>query len=162
MKDREKKLKWMLGAVGLVMCVGIAFNLWICFNKLSILLSLPTASDSNVTVVVALDMLTTLLDTIILVLFVRFSLSITRKSEFFSTKQTRRLFTAAVLYAIIVVLGLLYPSFDMPQTLVEFTGELRQEPLLDIRILLFSLVFFALSAIFEYGRMLQEDSNNIL
>lgn len=162
MTDRQKKMKWGLSAVCVVMCVGVLLNLWICFNKLIILADASSISNFNVVTTIVLDALTLVFDSIVLVLFVRFSLAITRKGEFFSPKQTRRLLAMGVLYVLIVIAGLLTPSFTMPAELAQLTGSLKQEPFLNLRVLLFSLIFFALSAIFEYGRMLQEDSNNIL
>lgn len=162
MTDREKKLKWMLSAVCLVMCAGVLFNFWICFSKLAILAGALNVSNPNVVITIVLDALTVFFDAIVLILFVRFSLAITRKGEFFSPKQTRRLLAMGVLYALIVIAGLLTPSFTVPAELAQLTGSLKQEPFLNLRVLLFSLIFFALSVIFEYGRMLQEDSNNIL
>lgn len=35
-------------------------------------------------------------------------------------------------------------------------------PVIDYRLLSFAIMFFALAAVFEYGRLLQEDSDDIL
>ena len=98
---------------------------------------------------------------VVLIVFARFLQKVVRQAEFFSRSQTKRLLIIACLNLLEVVFGLLLPTIGGANE-----GALEQlvaiQPTLDLRLLSFSLMFFALAGVFEYGRILQEDSDSIL
>lgn len=94
--------------------------------------------------------------------FVRLVHAATVSKEFFSKKQSQRMLTIAICFAIRVVLDLLAPSIEVPALPNGAVGPMSVGPSLNFTTLAISLMFFALAGVFEYGRKLQEDSDNIL
>lgn len=94
--------------------------------------------------------------------FVRMVHAVTASKEFFSKKQSRRMLTIAVCFAARVVLDLLAPSIEVPALLEGAIGAMSIGPSLNLTLLAVTIMFFALAGVFEYGRKLQEDSDNIL
>ena len=111
---------------------------------------------------IAVSMCWIMLDCIILIAFIQFAISIVRKRVFFSRGQTVKLVIIASSMLVRTLLGLAYPTIHIPEMVGGFIGPVAIAPMLDLRLLSFSFMFFALAGIFEYGRILQEDSDNIL
>ena len=97
-----------------------------------------------------------LMDLTTLAGFVCLTHVVTRDREVFGKRQVRCLLAVAIALLLRTLTGLAMPSLGA----VEDAGSIG--PTLDLRLLSFSFMFFALAGIFEYGRILQEDSDNIL
>ena len=103
-----------------------------------------------------------LLSIVPLLAFVRMVHAVTASKEFFSKKQSRRMLTIAVCFAVRVAFDLFAPSIEVPALLDGAIGSMSIGPSLNLTMLAVSIMFFALAGVFEYGRKLQEDSDNIL
>lgn len=97
-----------------------------------------------------------------LLVFIRLVQSVVRSKEFFSKKQSQRMLTIAICFAVRVVLDLLAPPIEVPALLNGAIGSMSIGPSLNLMTFATSIMFFALAGVFEYGRKLQEDSDNIL
>lgn len=95
-------------------------------------------------------------------MFVCFLRAVIRSKEFFSHAQTKRIFLVGVALAVRVVFDLLAPTFSFPAPPGGVLGPIESLPSLNLSVVAMSLMFFALAGVFEYGRILQEDSDNIL
>lgn len=96
------------------------------------------------------------------VTFIRFIWRVVKAKEFFSRKQTHRIMLVAVLLLCKVMFELFAPTIEVPDLLSGQVESLSVVPSLDLTMLSISLMFFALAGVFDYGRSLQEDSDNIL
>ncbi len=94
--------------------------------------------------------------------FTSFVLTVAHRAEFFSRSQTARLLAVGAIYAAHTLTGLFMPAFTPPAGLASWVHVPTVEPELDLNSLILSMMFFALAGVFEYGRILQEDSDNIL
>ncbi|MEE0449256.1 MAG: DUF2975 domain-containing protein [Collinsella sp.] len=103
-----------------------------------------------------------LLSIVPLLVFVRLVHVVIVSKEFFSRRQSRRMLTIAICFAMRVVLDLLAPSIKVPALPNGAVGPMSIGPSLNLTMLAVSIMFFALAGVFEYGRKLQEDSDNIL
>lgn len=83
------------------------------------------------------------------------------RSEIFSKQQSERLIVLGYLHAFLVVFGMLHIDYAPPSALAWFRPT-DVHPELDLRLLMFSAMFFALAGVFEYGRMLKQDSSSIV
>lgn len=104
----------------------------------------------------------TLLDVVVFAMFIVFSLDIVRNRRFFARRQSARLGIIGACFLAQVFLRLAWPmrssdSLGGSGIVIEPVA-----PHIDLRLLSFSFMFFALVGIFEYGRILQEDSDSIL
>lgn len=97
-----------------------------------------------------------------LLVFIRLVQSVVRSKEFFSKKQSQRMLTIAICFALRVVLDLLVPSIEVPALHNGAIGPMSIGSSLNLTMLAVAIMFFALAGVFEYGRKLQEDSDNIL
>lgn len=106
--------------------------------------------------------LSSLVAGVVWALIVRLVYLVRTKGEVFSKRQSRKLYLVGGLFAVRFVSGLFLPVIHVngPSQTVE--GVLGSAPTVDIFMLSLAVLFFALGAVFEYGRILQEDSDNIL
>lgn len=88
--------------------------------------------------------------------------SIAIRSEIFSRRQSERLIVLGYLHAFLVVFGLLHIEYAPPTSMFAWFQAADVRPELDLRLLMFSAMFFALAGVFEYGRMLKQDSSSIV
>lgn len=147
----------------LICFVLIAISLY-CVLSLAtgIAALLDARMGSGIFVFVLNHLITTSIAVVPLLVFVRLVHAATVSKEFFSKKQSQRMLTIAICFAIRVVLDLLAPSIEVPALLNGAVGPMAIGPSLNFTTLAISLMFFALAGVFEYGRKLQEDSDNIL
>lgn len=84
------------------------------------------------------------------------------RREVFSKRQSLKLCAIGCLFMLRFFVGFLLPTFEVigPSKVVE--KALGSAPTVDLFMLSMAIVFFALACVFEYGRILQEDSDNIL
>ena len=75
--------------------------------------------------------------------------------------QTRILVAAGLLMSVKAVISIIWPTIQLPYSNVLGTAE-PVFPEFDFQSLSYGLVFFALAGVFEYGRVLQEDADEIL
>lgn len=156
-KDR---MPFLLGLLCLVLIV-IAF--FFAFNMITGIAALLNVGKGNhIFVFMLTQLFTALLALIPPLAFVRMVHTVTASKEFFSKKQSRRMLTIAVCFAARVVLDLLAPSIEVPALLEGAIGAMSIGPSLNLTLLAVTIMFFALAGVFEYGRKLQEDSDNIL
>ena len=83
-------------------------------------------------------------------------------TEIFSRRQSERLIVLGYLHAFLVVFGLLHIEYAPPTSMFAWFQPADVRPELDLRLLMFSAMFFALAGVFEYGRMLKQDSSSIV
>ncbi len=147
----------------LICFVLIAISLYCVLSLATGIAALLDARMGNGIFVFVLNhLITTSIAVVPLLVFVRLVHAATVSKEFFSKKQSQRMLTIAICFAIRVVLDLLAPSIEVPALLNGAVGPMAIGPSLNFTTLAISLMFFALAGVFEYGRKLQEDSDNIL
>lgn len=159
-KFSKDRMPFLLGLLCLVLIV-IAF--FFAFNMITGIAALLNVGKGNhIFVFMLTQLFTALLALIPPLAFVRMVHTVTAYKEFFSKKQSRRMLTIAVCFAARVVLDLLAPSIEVPALLEGAVGAMSIGPSLNLTLLAVTIMFFALAGVFEYGRKLQEDSDNIL
>lgn len=159
-KFSKDRMPFLLGLLCLVLIV-IAF--FFAFNMITGIAALLNVGKGNhIFVFMLTQLFTALLALIPPLAFVRMVHAVTASKEFFSKKQSRRMLTIAVCFAARVVLDLLFPSIEVPALLEGAIGAMSIGPSLNLTLLAVTIMFFALAGVFEYGRKLQEDSDNIL
>lgn len=136
------------------------------FFVLSLVTGIVALSDaqmgSDIFIFILNHLITASITVVPLLVFVRLVHAATVSKEFFSKKQSQRMLTIAICFAIRVVLDLLAPSIEVPALPNGAIGPMSVGPSLNLTTLATSIMFFALAGVFEYGRKLQEDSDNIL
>lgn len=136
------------------------------FFVLSLVTGIVALSDaqmgSDIFIFILNHLITASITVVPLLVFVRLVHAATVSKEFFSKKQSQRMLTIAICFAIRVVLDLLAPSIEVPALPNGAVGPMSVGPSLNFTTLVISLMFFALAGVFEHGRKLQEDSDNIL
>ncbi len=100
-------------------------------------------------------------EALVAVSFVGFTVKTWVERSPFGKVQSALFLLIACLLSVEVVISVLWPTFRLPFDEARMTAELIY-PELDMRTMLFALIFFVLAAIFEYGRALKEDSDSIL
>lgn len=159
-KFSKDRMPFLLGLLCLVLIV-IAF--FFAFNMITGIAALLNVGKGNhIFVFMLTQLFTALLALIPPLAFVRMVHAVTASKEFFSKKQSRRMLTIAVCFGARVVLDLLAPSIEVPALLEGAIGAMSIGPSLNLTLLAVTIMFFALAGVFEYGRKLQEDSDNIL
>lgn len=147
----------------LICFVLIAVALLFAFNMVTGIATLLDAKmGSHLFAFVLNQLITVSLVIIPLLVFVRLVHAAIVSKEFFSKKQSKRMLTIAICFAIRVVLDLFAPSIEVPALFEGAIGPMSIGPSLNLTMLAVSIMFFALAGVFEYGRKLQEDSDNIL
>ena len=159
-KFSKDRMPFLLGLLCLVLIV-IAF--FFAFNMITGIAALLNVGKGNhIFVFILTQLFTALLAFIPLLAFVRMVHAVTASKEFFSKKQSWRMLTIAVCFAVRVAFDLFAPSIEVPALLDGAIGSMSIGPSLNLTMLAVSIMFFALAGVFEYGRKLQEDSDNIL
>lgn len=160
MKKPGLFIKWlspMLFGTCLVVTFGTLIS---CFSLLDTAIKLAETNgyslDSLLLRFCFVALLCMMLDFLTLVEFVRFAFNVARFGKVFGRVQTRCLLVISASLLMRALAGLWLPSIEAAMT-EGITG-----PMLDLRLVAFACMFFALAGIFEYGRILQEDSDNIL
>lgn len=147
----------------LICSVLIAISFYCVLSLVTGIAALSDARMSSDIFVFTLNhLITASIMVVPLLAFVRMVHAVTASKEFFSKKQSRRMLTIAVCFAARVVLDLLAPSIEVPALLEGAIGPMSIGPSLNLTLLAVTIMFFALAGVFEYGRKLQEDSDNIL
>lgn len=156
-------LRFLLIALCSVFGFGVAINVYSsAINTFAVATNSALGSSPQVTRFVLVQACGTALDVVTFICFMLFTLSIVRNRAFFGVMQTRLLLAVGTTLLLHVVVGLLYPPFDPGAAGGGLVDSSPVTPTLDLRMLSFSLMFFALAGIFEYGRILQQDSDDIL
>ncbi len=159
-KGRNGILVWVLYGMCALLVVGVAMNAW----ELSRLVT--SAFVRGLTFIEERYLLVSgfniVLDAIALAVFIAFVLSVGRRAEFFSRAQTARLMVLGGIDALGAVTGLLIPAYVPPVDASAAVLAVAAAPELDLASLMLSVTFFALAGTFEYGRILQQDSDGIL
>lgn len=156
----EGKMPFLLK---LICSVLIAISFYCVLSLVTGIVALSDAQMSSDIFVFTLNhLITASIMVVPLLVFVRLVHAATVSKEFFSKKQSQRMLTIAICFAIRVVLDLLAPSIEVPALPNGAVGSMSVGPSLNFTTLAISLMFFALTGVFEYGRKLQEDSDNIL
>lgn len=166
MTDGRAKTRWLTIAL-VVSCaaatVGVLFNCIITIMQVDALLTSPVLSwDTELLRLCGVDLAGTVADLVFLAAFITLAAVVLRNKDMFGKTQTRCLLCVAVAACIKALLGLALPSIQLPESVEGLIGPVAIAPTLDLRLLSFSFMFFALAGIFEYGRILQEDSDSIL
>lgn len=151
---------------GVLLCIGVFFCLMSLFSLLLGLLQLSGLFDGCVSgsysVYFAVQAGSSLLAGVAWAITAQFIHLVRSNNEVFSKRQSRKLYFVGALFAVRFATGLLLPTIDVngPSQAVE--GALGSAPTVDLFVLSLSVLFFALGAVFEYGRILQEDADDIL
>lgn len=156
----EGRMPLLLRLISLVM-IAVAF--YCAFSLVTGVAALLDAKMNSHLFVFGLNQLFAASLTVIpLLIFARLVHAVIVSREFFSKRQSERMLTIAVCFAARVVLDLLAPSIEVPALLEGAIGPMSIGPSLNLTLLAVTIMFFALTGVFEYGRKLQEDSDNIL
>lgn len=160
--DRSYKDKMPL-LLGMLCLVLILMALFLVLSMFTGIFALLDAEMTKQVAAFAVNQLVfALLSIVPLLVFVRLVHVVIVSKEFFSRRQSRRMLTIAICFAMRVVLDLLAPSIKVPALPNGAVGPMSIGPSLNLTMLAVSIMFFALAGVFEYGRKLQEDSDNIL
>ncbi len=160
--DRSYKDKMPL-LLGMLCLVLILMALFLVLSMFTGIFALLDAEMTKQVAAFAVNQLVfALLSIVPLLVFVRLVHVVIVSKEFFSRRQSRRMLTIAICFAMRVVLDLLAPSIEVPALPNGAVGPMSIGPSLNLTMLAVSIMFFALAGVFEYGRKLQEDSDNIL
>ena len=103
----------------------------------------------------------TLCDAATFLLFTILTAKVRHEGRPFGKWQTRILVAAGLLMSVKAVISIIWPTIQLPYSNVLGTAE-PVFPEFDFQSLSYGLVFFALAGVFEYGRVLQEDADEIL
>ena len=159
----QKVIKAALVAMCFAVGAGAVLNLIILGLQVASMASqLPSMVSWDTSLFIVVLTAKTALDVVVFVLFAMFAMDIARRRRFFSKLQSARLGLIGICFLAHVALGLVWPyypatPFGDSKMVIESVA-----PHLDLRLLAFACMFFALAGIFEYGRILQEDSDSIL
>lgn len=149
--------------LGLLCFALIVIAFFFVFSMITGIVALLNVGKGNhIFVFMLTQLFSALLAFIPLLAFVRMVHAVTASKEFFSKKQSWRMLTIAVCFAVRVAFDLFAPSIEVPALLDGAIGSMSIGPSLNLTMLAVSIMFFALAGVFEYGRKLQEDSDNIL
>lgn len=143
-----------------VLAVGIGLNAAVIIDLIADLLG--SGMPAQAVHYLIISGLIIAFDLLILAVFLSFVLTVGRRAEFFSAAQTTRLVMLGALNAGSAVVGLLMPRYSLQTNIGEWLRAPEVIPDLDLNSLMFSMMFFALAGVFEYARILQEDSDSIL
>lgn len=94
--------------------------------------------------------------------FNRFIWDINEHVEIFSRKQSERLISLAFLHFCMFIIRLSAPVLEAPNSPMTWFQPAEVRPEIDLQLLMFAAMFFALAGVFEYGRMLKKDSDSIV
>ena len=97
---------------------------------------------------------------LILAIFCSFAWSTARRHTVFSRTQSMKMGAIGLLLSVDFIMTSIAPKYTPPAGM--FFKLEPSVPVIDYRLLSFAIMFFALAAVFEYGRLLQEDSDDIL
>ncbi len=158
--SRRLLLVGMLYIMCAMLGVGIAANAWVLAAIVPELVGGGTSAVEQRYMFISI--LNIACDAVSLSVFLSFVLAVGRRAEFFSVPQTTRLVALGALNAAGTLFGLLMPTFSPPAIPGAAMMATAVMPELDLASLMLSVTFFALAGAFEYGRILQEDSNGIL
>lgn len=160
--DRSYKDRMPL-LLGMLCLVLILMALFLVLSMFTGIFALLDAEMTKQVAAFAVNQLVfALLSIVPLLVFVRLVHVVIVSKEFFSRRQSRRMLTIAICFAMRVVLDLIAPSIEVPALPNGAVGPMSMGPSLNLTMLAVSIMFFALAGVFEYGRKLQEDSDNIL
>ena len=160
--DRSYKDKMPL-LLGMLCLVLILMALLLVLSMFTGIFALLDAEMTKQVAAFAVNQLVfALLSIVPLLVFVRLVHVVIVSKEFFSRRQSRRMLTIAICFAIRVVLDLFAPPIEVPALFEGAIGPMSIGPSLNLTMLAVSIMFFALAGVFECGRKLQEDSDNIL
>ncbi|MDM8300049.1 hypothetical protein QUW00_03930 [Collinsella tanakaei] len=95
-------------------------------------------------------------------LFSHFIWDIGKNSEIFTRDQSERLISLAFLNLCMFLVRLIAPTVDSLGSPVSWFQPAAVHPEIDLQLLMFAAMFFALAGVFEYGRMLKKDSDSIV
>ena len=84
------------------------------------------------------------------------------RSEVFSRRQSYKFFVIAAIFFLRFIMGFFLPTIGVRGPAKALGHVLSSGPTVDLSMLSLTVLFFALGAVFEYGRILQEDSDNII
>lgn len=162
MKDSRAYLRLTTGFLT-VFCIALAIQALVCFvlfvHMADLLLSKGFSAESgSFLFLLAVDMLC---DASTFLLFTILTAKVRRDGRPFGKWQTRILIVAGLLMSLKAAISITWPTFQLPYSEILGAAELVF-PEFDFQSLSYGLVFFALAGVFEYGRVLQEDSDEIL
>ncbi len=162
-RRRGKRLTILLTVLSAILVVGCLFNTICSIFEIQLVVESRTLIGSAAAwQYIVVSVLMNLMDICSLFLIISFALSIVRSRSIFSNIQTFRLISIGTAHLLYALFGLLLPSISFPPIMNDGIVLEAVEPMLDIRAISVAVVFFVFSTIFEYGRVLQEEADNIL
>lgn len=156
-REMMARLLKMLSIVLLFIACLFLFN-----TATSVLALIDIGMDSKLPSFLVNQCITGMLAAIPLLIFIRFVQAAVRSGEFFSHSQSKRILLIAACFLLRVINELFAPRIEIPGMFDGAVGSTSVGPTLNLTTLALSLMFFALAGVFEYGRKLQEESDNIL
>ena len=167
MAPQNLKARGRIRVLLVVLCavfgIGVVINAFVAgTNAYTVLANEELGASGTIVKFAVLLACGAILDVTTFACFLVFAVSIVRNGQFFCAMHTRLFAIIGAASLLHVIIGLFMPVLNP----IEVGGGLATTeavmPTLDLRMLSFSLMFFALAGIFEYGRLLQEDSDNII
>lgn len=162
MKDSHAYLRLTTGFLT-VFCIALAVQAMAClvlFGHMATLLFEKGISADGGRFLLLLSV-NTLCDAATFLLFTILTAKVRRGARPFGKWQTRMLVTTGILMSLKAIVSIMWPTFQLPYSEILGAAEFVF-PEFDFQSLSYGLVFFALAGVFEYGRVLQEDSDEIL
>lgn len=157
---RSSIIRRILGALNLVLIICALIGGLVVFQLADVLLF--DGLSIKVSRFILIRMGDALLSVIGVCIFFRFSQSIRKQGTIFEVAQSRRLLCISLVFLVRFGLGILNPSIPANTGVDIIDSILSSAPTFDFSMLMFSLMFFALAGIFEYGRALKEETEDIL
>lgn len=155
----------LLIACGLLMVGAVAVDVHSCVRAFAALdpTWLPSADNwVELRRYAAIEIVAAVLDVMTTALFVAFVASAVRRQSLFARLHTIFLLAMAVLTAARSLIGLLVPMLGTVSFPFDVYPEIIVAPVLDWHQLLFAVMLAAFAGVFEYGRLLQEESESFV
>lgn len=155
----------LLAACALLMAGVVAIDVHSCVQAFAALdpAWIPSAENWDELCRYALVMIAAaVIDVATMALFTAFVVSIVRRRSLFARSHMILLLVMSVMTAFGSLIGLLVPALGTVSYPYDAFPEILVEPVLDWHRLLFAVMLAALAGVFEYGRLLQEESESFI
>ena len=146
-----------------IFCIALAVQAVACLvlfaHMVGLLLDNGISADGGRFLL--LLMVNTLCDAVTFFLFTILTAKVRRGGRPFGKWQTGMLVATGILMSLKAVVSTMWPTFQLPYSEILGAADLVF-PEFDFQSLSYGFIYFALAGVFEYGRVLQEDTDEIL
>lgn len=153
-------IKWGTRLVGILSAIAAALSMVAALCTLSgIIWGGPSLEDCQY---LTFTLFNAVLTAAAAWLFNHFIWDVDEKGEVFTRSQSERLVSLAFLHLCLFFIRLIAPAIDSLSSPLPWFQPAAIHPEIDLKLLMFAAMFFALAGVFEYGRMLKKDSDSIV